>query len=185
MTTEREEAAAFERLHTSVDGTLPKNDPERPWLTQIDVIDAIVRDFGSNCLQRFADGHESDEAQQQFMQWADSECNRMNELFLGYDPETEPASPWPYQRGVWNMPTSLGHYLRIHYVPNEEEDRFAVRDAFMAYAVEITKATTENDGKPVGDWGWMLDAASEGLRDALLGLNRAALEGSATDDFEA
>lgn len=185
MATEREEAAAFERLHTSVEGTLPKNDPERPWLTQIDVIDGIVRVFGSECLRRFADGHESAEAQQQFMKWAEAECARMNELFLGYNPETEPTSPWGYQRGVWNMPENLGHYLRVHFVPSDDETRYAVRDAFMAYAVEITGATAQHDGEPVEEWGWMLDAASESLRDALLGINRDAIDGVLTDDFEA
>lgn len=178
MATEREEAQAFERLHTSVDGTLPKDDPSRPWLTQIDVIDGIVRAFGADCLNRFGDGHESDQAQQEFLKWVDSECNRMNELFLGYDADTEASSPWPYQRGVWNTPDQLGHYLRVHFVPSDEENRLAVRDAFMSYAVEITKATTEHDGMPIEEWGWMLDGASEGLRDALLGINPDAIMGS-------
>lgn len=184
MATEREEAAALERLHTSVEGTLPKDDPNRPWLTQVDVIDALVRDFGSECLRRFGDGHESEEAQKQFMQWAESECNRMNELFLGYDPQTEASSPWPYQRGIWNTPGNLGHYLRVHFVPSEEEDRLAVRDAFMAYAVEITSATSEHDQEPVEEWGWMLDGASESLRDALLGINREAIEGTVEEPEE-
>jgi hypothetical protein len=177
MATEREEAQAFERLHTSVEGTLPKDDPSRPWLTQIDVIDGIVRAFGSTCLDRFGDGHASEEAQQEFVKWTEAECNRMNELFLGYDPETEANSPWPYQRGVWNTADQLGNYLRIHFVPSDDENRYAVRDAFMSYAVEITKATADNDGMPVEEWGWMLDGAAEGLRDALLGINRDALDG--------
>ena len=138
-------------------------------LDQLDMVSVLVRDFGSECLRRFGDGHEGPEAQHQFMQWTEAECNRMNELFLGYDPETEAQSPWDYQRGVWNMPANLGHYLRAHYVPSDDEDRYAVHDAFMAYAMEITRAASENEGSPVDEWGWKLDAASEGLRDALLG----------------
>lgn len=151
--------------------------PSSPWLTQIGVVDGIVRAFGSTCLDRFGDGHASEEAQQDFLKWTDAECNRMNTLFLGYDPETEAKSPWPYQRGVWNTPDQLGSYLRIHYVPSDDEVRHAVRDAFMSYAVLITKATADNDGMLVEEWDWMLDGASEGLRDALLGINQDALDG--------
>lgn len=153
-----------------------EEEPSLPLLTQIEVVDGIVRAFGSACLDRFGDGHASEEAKQEFLKWTDSECNRMNTLFLGYDPETEHKSPWPYQRGIWNTADQLGTYLRIHFVPSEDETRYAVRDAFMSYAVEITTATTENDGMPIEEWGWMLDGATEGLRDALLGINQDALD---------
>lgn len=129
------------------------------------------------CLDRFGDGHASEKAKQEFLKWTDTECNRMNALFLGYDPETEHKSPWPYQRGIWNTADQLGTYLRIHFVPSEDETRYAVRDAFMSFVVDITTATTQNDGMPLEEWGWMLEGATEGLRDALLGINQDALDG--------
>jgi hypothetical protein len=154
-----------------------EEEPSHPLLTQIEVVDGIVRAFGSACLDRFGNGHASEKAKQEFLKWTDSECNRMNALFLGYDPETEHKSPWPFQRGIWNTADQLGTYLRIHFVPSEDETRYAVRDAFMSFAVDITTATTQNDGMQVEEWGCMLDGATEGLRDALLGINQDALDG--------
>ena len=156
----------FEGLHADalravVVGPTAKNDP--PGLNTVQDVDGVVRSFGSDVLRRFG---EPDTAA--FMAWLDSECRRMNTLFLGYQPGEKEYRGW--KRSPWNTPNGLAVFIRIHYFPSDDEDRFAVRDAFMRYTQDVIATTKGNEGKPIDDWGWQLDALTEQLVRALLGL---------------
>jgi hypothetical protein len=141
----------------------PSEPGARPWLNTVEHVDAIVREFGSQTLRRF-----SQPDTDAFMRWVEGECLRLNALFLGYAPDAVEFGGW--RRDPWNTPERLGRFVRIHYAPADEVDRFAVRDAFMFYANDIVVITRENAGRPVEDWGVDLDALTERIVRALLGL---------------
>ena len=152
---------ALERLHSGTDGLVLPDPNGPPWLNTTDVVDGIVRTWASDMLTRFADLEEAP-----FMQWLESQCLLMNQLFLGYQPDEKRTD---YQRSPWNMPQNLGRSIG----PNmqfDAETHHAVRDAFMLTAAALVELTTENAGKPVEQWGWQMDAEVEALRNGLLGL---------------
>lgn len=158
---ERMEADALRRLHTDTDGLVLPDPSGPPWLNTTDVVDGIVRVWASDLMTRFA---ELDEGP--FMQWLESQCVLMNQLFLGYQPQEKRTD---YQRSPWNMPQNLGRSIG----PNmrfDAETHHAVRDAFMLTAAALIDASTANVGKPVEQWGWQMEAAVEALRNGLLGL---------------
>lgn len=157
-------AKAMEALHADASGVIgPTDNNDPPWLNTVQDVDGVVRSFGSDVLRKFAEPDTD-----AFMKWLETECRRLNNLFLGYQPgETEYAG---WRRGPWNTPDQLGMFIRIHYFPSDDEDRFAVRDAFMRYTQDVIATTKANDGKPVDEWGWELDALTEQLVRALLGL---------------
>lgn len=154
-------AEAAKMLHTGTDGLVFPTPNGPPWLNNIEVVDGLLRSWASDLLTRFADLEEGP-----FMQWLESQCVLMNQLFLGYQPGEKRTD---YQRSPWNMPQNLGASIG----PNmrfDADTHNAVRDAFMLTASALIEATTENTGKPVEQWGWQMDAALEALRNGLLGL---------------
>ena len=174
MTSERLFARAIGKMHTDATGVVgpnPDNDP--PWLNALDEVDGIVRVFASEMLKRLADPDAK-----AFNDWVASECQRLNTLFLGYEPGEQSYGGW--KRGPWNTPLSLGSFARALYIPADEDDRFAVRDLFMAYAVEIAGIVVQHQGEPVERWGDEMSAPTERIVRALLGFppgNDSEIEG--------
>lgn len=155
----------LERLHTSTDGLIgPNEDNNPPWLNSVPEVDALVRTFAADVLCRYSDEKDTDA----FMKWLDWQCVRKNLLFLGHQISEDELMG--YKRGPWNTPGQLGNFLRIRYVPSEEDLRFAVRDAFMRCALDVVSESNTHVGEPVESWGWGLDAVIEQLVRALLGL---------------
>ena len=161
--------AALEKLHTDTSGVqgLGTPNPDKPWLNTTENVSAIVRNFASEVFRRLSllgDDFTSDA----FNAWAQSECDRMNHLFLTYglSPDVD------YTRGIWNTPQNLGVFLQIANGGGDEGDAGkAVRDAFMRLVVALTEAYVENHDAPVESWGWKIDALVEDLIANLLGLH--------------
>lgn len=155
----------LERMHTSADGLVgPNEDNNPPWLNSVSEVDALVRAFMADVLRRHYDERDADE----FMKWLDWQCIRKNLLFLGYQISDDDLMG--YKRGPWNTPCQLGAFIRIGYFPSEDENRFAVRDAFMRCAADLIAEADAHVGEPLEQWGWGMDAVIEQLVRALLGL---------------
>lgn len=159
--TEKEVAAAMERLHSSTEGLVLPKAGGPPWLTTMEVVDGIVREFMGEVIARYGTASQAD-----FMGWLEAECLRMNELFSGYRAN---ESRDDFQRSPWNMPQSIGVFVGMA-MQIDCEARNAVRDAFMVTAASVIEILNADEGKPVEQWGWKLDAAREALRDALMGI---------------
>lgn len=160
---------ALEKLHTSMEGVpMPRQGDKRPWLATADAINGIVRSFGSEVLRRFGDSRGDEQARSDYQRWLIAEAQRLNSVFLGFGSGDDLCA---YQRGLWNTPAQLGNYLRIHFVPSEDDCRYAVTDAFLSYATQLMSAMNQHAGEPVQEWGWKLSAASEALSSSLLGIN--------------
>lgn len=165
---EREFAAAMQRLHTSVNGVQGLDKPipaDKPWLNQLDVIDSIVRNFTSETLRRYS-LIGPDFTIDDFIKAAQSDCDRMNHLFLTYglSPDTD------YTRGIWNTPQNLGCFMLIANGMNGDAAK-AVRDVFMSHVVSVTDTFAQHSKEPVEEWGWKLDVLIEDLIGNLLGLH--------------
>ncbi len=156
-----------ERLHSDVrDVVGPTDGDNPPWLNQITVVDGIIRTFGNEFLKRVSavEGRGADK--QAMLDWLDYECNRLGWLFTGYEPGEKRED---FKRGPWNTPGQIGHFVRLRIMIDGEQ-RKAVRDAFALHAKELLDEVNLNEGKPVEEWGWKLDALIESLAYALLGL---------------
>lgn len=158
--------AAHRMLHTNVDGLQElKVTPDKPWLNTIDVVDGHVRNFVEAVLRRMPDVGK-DMTPQSFFDWISWEATKLNILFLGYEPgETHPE----YTRGIWNTPGQCGHFVTIHGNLDCQQ-RLAVRDLLVVLASNVVTVMRENDGKPLSEYGWMLDSLIQSAVRNILGL---------------
>lgn len=155
---ERQNLARMHNDASGVVGPSPGDNP--PWINQVDRVNEIVTEFSSEVLRKFGLMKTDD-----YMAWLKSECERLNQLFLGYQPD-EQRTDW--KRGPWNTPESMGQFIRIS-MQMDGENRFAVRDALMVLAQGLISATVANEGKDPSIWGWQLEAAMEQVSNAILG----------------
>lgn len=162
-TPEQREADAMERLHSDASGVVgPNPDDNPPWLNQLDVADRIVRQFGLGITERYGQI-----PQDQFMDWLKEQCRDINDLFLGYKPGEVRTD---YKRGPWNTPDQLGMNICANLRFNAMTDE-SVRDAAMYFARDFISSLNHYEGKPVEEWGWILDADIQKLVWGLLGID--------------
>lgn len=163
MPGEMTDLAAIERLHADASGVVgPSPGDTPPWLNQTTIADLIARGFCADVVKHFADDDET-----AFGTWLDAECERWNDLYLGYQPGETPGE---YKRGPWNTPDNLGVSIPVNMKFDCDDTAKAVRDAFMITAANVVTAVTDHVGEDLAEWGWQLDAASETLAKGLLGL---------------
>jgi hypothetical protein len=165
--TEKQFAAAIEALHTSVKGVAGLDKPipaDKPWLNSLDSVSGIVRVFTSDILNKYAKVS-PEWPIENFISWAQAECDRYNHLFLTYglSPDTD------YTRGVWNTPKNLGLFILISNGMDGDAAK-GVRDVFMAHVLDVTRTFGAHSSEPVEVWGWKLEALIEDLIAGLLGL---------------
>lgn len=160
-----------ERLHSNsvgCPGADPdnKNGPDGPWLNDFETVNAIVRKFCSDFMQRLGEAIESDApgAMDKLVSLTKADSDRMNQLFIG----TGLPHTMPHTRGPWNTPEQLGRHIGIA-MQIEGEQRHAVRDAFMITASEMKTLSEQHVEDPFEDWAWKLDGQVERLVYALLG----------------
>ncbi|CAB4122538.1 hypothetical protein UFOVP36_60 [uncultured Caudovirales phage] len=163
--TEQMEAKALERLHTDMTGVQGLDVPaDKPWLNSMESVNGIVQGFVSEVLRKYSlisEGFTFD----QFTNWVKTESERLNFLFLGYGegPDID------FTRGVWNMPSQLGNFIRV--AEGVDGDcRTAARDMFASLAVDVMTVFAKHHSEPVEDWGWELEALIESVASNLLGL---------------
>lgn len=165
---ERQYATVVEKLHTSVEGVQGLDKPisdDKPWLNSVEAVDRIVRGFTSDALAKYAlISPEWDIAK--FTEWAQSECDRYNHLFLTYGLSDDTD----YTRGVWNTPQNLGVFLLIANGMDGDASK-AVRDVFMQHVIAVTRTFAQHAEEDVNVWGWKLDALIEDLVANLMGLH--------------
>lgn len=163
MTSERVEREAFERLHSGTDGLILPADSDTPrWLNHPDAINDLVRSFMAEFIRKVPDltGEE-------LQVWTDNEARSMNSIFLGFIPGEKRDD---YIRNPWNTPGQLGQSIGANLGIDIDDTRLAVRDAFVVTAAHVHSLLGENDGVPLDQWGWRLDALCADLTNALLGL---------------
>jgi hypothetical protein len=132
-----------------------------PPLNSAHEVNKIVRKFASDVIKNSFAG---EMPQEKFVQWVDERVKSLSRLFLGEF--TIEASQ--FQRGVWNTPDNLGHYLRAHLRPAQSNNE-TVALLFNQLAVRVMKIVknaqlSETDSKK------MLETACASTRDLLLGL---------------
>lgn len=156
---ERRNLARMHNDASGVVGPAPGDNP--PWINNVDVVNEIVRQFASEVLRKFSIMSTDD-----YIAWLKSECERLNQLFLGYQPD-ETRTDW--KRGPWNTPDMMGQFVRLA-TKLDGENRFAVRDALMVMARDIVQTTIQHEGEDPKEWGWKLDGSMEMVANAILGL---------------
>lgn len=152
----------LDRMHYDASGVIgPSPGDKAPWLNNVDTVNEIIRDFSTEVLRKFGIMPTDD-----FVAWLKSECERLNQLFLGYQPDEKRDD---YKRGPWNVPDQMGQFVRVA-TKLDGENRFAVRDALMVMARDILTITAEHEGKDPSTWGWKIDGSIEQMASAILGL---------------
>ena len=120
-----------------------------------------MRKFASDVIKNTFAG---DMSREQFVQWIEERVQSLSKLFLGEF--TIEASQ--YQRGVWNTPDNLGHYLRDHLSAAHSNNETVVLlfKQLASKAMKVVKNTqlSEDASKQ------MLESACVETRDLLLGL---------------
>jgi hypothetical protein len=153
--------------HTDASGVIgPQAGDELPWLNSVAEVDSIVNDFTAEVMKRHGEDIEKGvmpSLDRPLLKWLVPECDRLNGLFFGLTDEG-------YKTGPWNTPEQLGHSLIVNLGLTDEEQRLAVRNAFMAHAGAVVDVINENRALPFEDWIWQVAGLAERLRNALLGI---------------
>jgi len=132
-----------------------------PPLNSAHEVNKIVRKFASDVIKNTFAG---DMSRDQFVTWITERVQSLSKLFLGEF--TIEASQ--FQRGVWNTPDNLGHYLRDHLsqAPNNNETVTMLFNNLARDVMKIVKNTqlSEQTSKQ------QLETICATSRDLLLGL---------------
>lgn len=118
-------------LASEKDITEMRTAPSLPALNSAHEVNKIVRKFASDIIKNTFAGEMSRE---QFVDWVSERVNSLSRLFLGEF--TMEASL--YQRGVWNTPDNLGHYL-VEHLPAGTHNNNAVTALFNQLGSDVMK----------------------------------------------
>ncbi|MDO8694995.1 MAG: hypothetical protein Q7J51_12910 [Sheuella sp.] len=132
-----------------------------PALNSAHEVNKIVRKFASDVIKNTFAG---DMSREQFVTWITERVQSLSRLFLGEF--TMEASV--YQRGVWNTPDNLGHYL-VEHVPTATHNNNAVTALFNQLGSDVMKIVKNTQlSEQVSKQ--KLDTVCAEARDLLLGL---------------
>lgn len=154
----------IERLHTDNSHVPGPTEGGPEWLNSVEVANHIVEEFGAEVIRRHGRAVGAGKADG-FMAWLHGQCEAWNRVYMG-----KPDPEHPYATGPWNAPDQLGSSIRVNMRLAPGPDDEGVRDAFMATALQLVKATQANEGEPPEKWGWQLAGITEALANGLLGL---------------
>jgi hypothetical protein len=157
-----------EQMQTDATGVIgPSDSDTAPWLNSADEVNALVNQFALDVFDRFA-AFGTDTAG--FMSWLEGECRALNAIFIGSGRADRPYKTDP----IWNTPDKLGSRVVVALGLDCEDDRHAVRDAFMVLADRLTDVMIAHGDEPISQWGWELSALQQRTAAALLGLPLSA-----------
>lgn len=137
---------------------------ERPYpkLNTIQMVDAIIRNFGLDLLQTIGTMPTPN-----YLMWLTERLDGLNDLFLGY--ERTKDEEFGYRRDPWNTSEELGRYLLKETCPNSTNVDLAVRDALIAYSLDILVISVIYDVEDELNWMHEIDAKTDKLVCSFLG----------------
>lgn len=132
-----------------------------PVLNSAHEVNKLVRKFASDVIKNTFAGEMKRE---QFLVWIQERVQALSRLFLG-EFTMEAAL---YQRGVWNTPDNLGHYLCDH-LKGQTNNKNSVTTLFNQLGADVMKVV-KNSQLSEQESKQKLEALCCAARDLLLGL---------------